>query len=121
MQSLSCWSRKRYTTYQSCQLVVEARDSLLEYGKYLAIKFQVMVHTIEGRKQETRNFMKETESTTDKVANTPPGGRRDTWIGKLEQWRTASIQNQLMEEENSLCKQLVPQLAITDQTTFHLN
>jgi hypothetical protein len=63
-------------------LVVEARDSLLEYGKYLAIKFQVMVHTIEGRKQETRNFMKETERTTDKVANTPPGGRRDTWIGK---------------------------------------
>ena len=43
-----------------------------------------MVDTTEGKKKERGNIMKEIERATKKVANTPPGRRRDTWIGKLE-------------------------------------
>ena len=65
--------------------------------------------------------MKEIERATDKVKTTPPGRRQETWIGKLEKWKIASEKNKMTEEEEGLCKQLLGQLALNDQTTDHLN
>ena len=56
----------------------------MEYVQHLMITFQAMVDTIEGKEKKTRNIMKKIERATNKVANTPPGRRKDTWIGKLE-------------------------------------
>ena len=120
-ESLEEEKTKGHTQYQFQKPVLEAQDNSFEYREHLTITFQAMVDTIEGKKREMRNTTKEIERATNKATNIPPGRRRDTWIGYMEQWRAASVQNQLTEEEDFLCKQLVAQLALTDQTTSLLN
>ena len=56
----------------------------MEYGEFLTHEFQGMVDTIEGKKKEVNNIMKEIERATEKVKTTPPGKRQATWIWKLE-------------------------------------
>ena len=62
-----------HTTYQFRQSVVNARDNSVEYGEFLTQEFQGMVDTIEGKKKEIMNIMKDIERATEKVKSTPPG------------------------------------------------
>ena len=67
---------KGHTTYQFPQSVMEARDISMEYEKFLTQEFQGMVDTIEGKKKEIKNIMKDIERATNKVKTTPPRRRQ---------------------------------------------
>jgi len=62
------------------QAIVEARDSAIEYAAFLKAKFKSVVDTIDGKRKETLNLMKEIGKATRGVNTAKFGAQQGAWV-----------------------------------------
>jgi hypothetical protein len=121
LEALEEGKTKGKTTPQFRQAIEESRDHAHRYSVFLMSEFKGTVEAIEGKKVETGKIMTEIEKATKNIAKAKFGNRQASWVRKLRVLKSECEQNRTTPEEMDFYKQFVTQVAITQQTTCHLN
>ena len=58
---------KKPTTHHFRQGIVEARDNAIEYCEFLKKEYQLVVDSVEGKRVDNMNVMKEIEKNVKKI------------------------------------------------------
>ena len=71
------------TTHQFRQAVSAAREHASNYSSHLQREFADGINTIEGKRVETANIVKEIEKTANKINTANLGRQQASWMRKL--------------------------------------
>ena len=107
---------KGRTTHQFRQAIAGARDNASEYCNYLKREFMDAVDTLEGKRGETANNVKETKQVTSKITTAKIGPQQASWICKLGILKGEIECNKTTPEEKVMYEQIVLHLVIAQGT-----
>ena len=64
------------TTHQFRQAIVETKDRAIEYSEFLKNEFGSAIESVEGKRVETMNIMKEIKKITNKISTANYGNKQ---------------------------------------------
>ena len=108
------------TTHQFRQAIAAARDQAREYTSHLKREFMDTIDTIEGKRVETTNIMKEIEKAANKITKANLGRQQASWIRKLRILKSELQRNKTAPEEEALYEQFLLQLFVAKGTEEHM-
>jgi len=95
------------TTHQFRQAIVEARDNAIEYCEYLKKEYGSVVDSVEGKRVENMNVMKEIEKIENKISKAKYGKKQHSLIFQLRTLRGECEKNKTTPEEERLYEEFV--------------
>ena len=109
------------TTYQFRQSIREARDNAIEYCGFLKQEYSSVVDTMEGKRVDNMNIMREIGKIEKRFKTARHGTKQQSLIFRLRTLRADCEKNKTTQEEKQLYQDFVYLLAISEQTVQHCN
>ena len=104
-----------------CQGFIEARDNAVEYSDFLKAKFKSAIDTIEGKREQAMQLMKEIGKATCRVKTAKFGARQGGWAKRLEILKSECERNRTTDEEAQFYNNFVYQVVMAERTAEHCN